>query len=301
MTTDNSTGLQRLKRWAANLRAENNSLGHTLETYAMEWERDLARAALAAAPHTATPAQNRGPLSTLTTAEVDFILHDPHGLMLLMDHEDVSYTRESSMCEPDEIGSWPTPRWQAMYERGRSIIAEDLEIWPAEILKQFGFPATPVVQPVVPARWHFEGVPPVGSTCLVWARSSFAKGPYYTVDNYGEQHEAPVSWSSATIPVGDGWDSFDHDDVLAWTVLEQSGPAAPASDADSMTAQPTTVEEVPEELQESVAERCAGILAGTRSKVTAILYAKHATGLPAKEAKRLVDQIEQAAQPTKEN
>ena len=99
MTTDTtpaeSSGLQRLKRWAALLRAENNSLGHSLETYAMEWEADLAaistapvqgltdeeilsiaagpwwsedgieplpfaravleRAALAAAPHTATP------------------------------------------------------------------------------------------------------------------------------------------------------------------------------------------------------------------------------------------------------
>ena len=51
MTTDTtpaeSSGLQRLKRWAALLRAENNSLGHSLETYAMEWEADLARAALA--------------------------------------------------------------------------------------------------------------------------------------------------------------------------------------------------------------------------------------------------------------
>ena len=48
MTTDNSTSLQRLKRWAALLRAENNSLGHTLETYAMEWEEDLD--ALSTAP-----------------------------------------------------------------------------------------------------------------------------------------------------------------------------------------------------------------------------------------------------------
>lgn len=97
--------------------------------------------------------------------------------------------------------------------------------------------ATPAAPPSQPRVWHFDGVPPVGSTCLVWVKPSYSKEPYYTVDNYGEQHEAPVSWSSATIPIGDGWDSFDHEDVIAWSLLDDAGPAAaPAAPASQPVA-----------------------------------------------------------------
>lgn len=94
-----------------------------------------------------------------------------------------------------------------------------------------GAAQAPALQAAIPAQqpareWHSEGVPPAGSTCLVWVKPSYAKEPYYMVDNYGEQHEAPVSWSSATIPVGEGWDSWDHEDVLAWSLLDEAGPLA---------------------------------------------------------------------------
>lgn len=218
MTTDNSTGLQRLKRWAANLRAENNSLGHSLETYAMEWEEDLARAAVAALsthppPSASAPAQPVAP-----TQDVAHGYTDGHWGRWHRDPETGEPLRGPDQAVPAEV-------FGVVCSDGDGVLARQV------------FSAPPVVQP--PRVWHFEGVPPAGSTCLVWARSSFAKGPFYTVDNYGEQHEAPVSWSSATIPVGEGWDTFDHDDVIAWSLLEQSGPAAPASDADSMPAQPT--------------------------------------------------------------
>jgi hypothetical protein len=37
-----SPSLQKFKRWAALLRAERNSLGHSLESFAMDWEADLS-------------------------------------------------------------------------------------------------------------------------------------------------------------------------------------------------------------------------------------------------------------------
>lgn len=74
MTTDNPTGLQRLKRWAALLRAENNSLGHTLETYAMEWEEDLA--ALSTAPVQVDLQTAAKPLHEMSAEELTGLARD---------------------------------------------------------------------------------------------------------------------------------------------------------------------------------------------------------------------------------
>jgi hypothetical protein len=59
------------------------------------------------------------------------------------------------------------------------------------------------------------GMPPLGEPVLVWCKYGPHWGPM--VDCWDEQHEAPVSFSSATIPVGPGWDSgaeFEH--VTHW-------------------------------------------------------------------------------------
>ena len=48
------------------------------------------------------------------------------------------------------------------------------------------------------------------------------------MDTWGEQHEAPVSWSSATIPVGMGWDSdTDWECITHWMPLPAAPGAAP--------------------------------------------------------------------------
>lgn len=82
------------------------------------------------------PAQ---PVTSLTPGEAKAILDNPYGLRLLMDHADLQYTMASSMLEPGEVGPWPTPRWLALCEQGRAIIAQDPEIWDANIKQAFGF------------------------------------------------------------------------------------------------------------------------------------------------------------------
>jgi hypothetical protein len=77
----------------------------------------------------------------LSKSEQDFIWSSPDGLALLMTYEDLNYSHASAVgWDPDSIGSWPTRRWTELYEHGRSIMAEDLEIWSNELLRQFGFP-----------------------------------------------------------------------------------------------------------------------------------------------------------------
>jgi hypothetical protein len=84
----------------------------------------------------------------------------------------------------------------------------------------------PSAEPVE-ARWVSveERLPAADTDCLVWARGIATH--YVYVTRWAEQREAPVSFSSATIPVGLGWDDFDFEDVTHWMPL----PAAPTPDA----------------------------------------------------------------------
>ena len=84
-----------------------------------------------------------GPLAQMTASETAWMMRNPYALSLLMDYEDQRYSEHSSVCEPGECGRWPTARYTAFYERGRSIMAEDLGCWPAELLRAFGFPERP--------------------------------------------------------------------------------------------------------------------------------------------------------------
>ena len=65
---------------------------------------------------------------------------NPYVLAQLMDYHDQDRAQAESMLEPDELGPWPSARFTALYERGRSIMAEDLDVWPDDLRKQFGFP-----------------------------------------------------------------------------------------------------------------------------------------------------------------
>lgn len=74
-----------------------------------------------------------------------------------------------------------------------------------------------------------DRLPEVGTDCLVWC---VALGPgkhFAKVDRWDEQREAPVGWSSATIPVGDGWDDSDYEDITHWMPLPPAPDAAPAA------------------------------------------------------------------------
>lgn len=69
-----------------------------------------------------------------------------------------------------------------------------------------------------------DRVPAVGQEVLVFGQSPWEKAPSIKVDLWDEIHEAPVSFSSATVSVGEGWTENDSDDITHWREL----PPAPA-------------------------------------------------------------------------
>lgn len=69
-----------------------------------------------------------------------------------------------------------------------------------------------------------DRVPAVGQEVLVFGQSPWEKAPSIKVDLWDEIHEAPVSFSSATVSVGEGWTENDSDDITHWREL----PSAPA-------------------------------------------------------------------------
>jgi hypothetical protein len=76
-------------------------------------------------------------------------------------------------------------------------------------------------QAETPAGWTRmeDGIPPLGVECLLLVRSAVDDlEPYYKLDTWNTQREAPVSWSSATIETGDCWDETEVEDVIAWAV-----------------------------------------------------------------------------------
>jgi hypothetical protein len=94
----------------------------------------------------------------LSASEQQFILSSPEGLALLMAYEDMQHQHACAVLEPDEVEKWPTRRWQQCYERGRSIMAEDLDIWDNDLRRQFDFPESTGVAPSVPAEVGEVGV-----------------------------------------------------------------------------------------------------------------------------------------------
>ena len=63
-----------------------------------------------------------------------------------------------------------------------------------------------------------EQMPEEGTVCLVALTNRMVE-----IDCWREQHECPVSFSSATIPIGIYWDNYQYEDVTHWQPI----PAAP--------------------------------------------------------------------------
>ena len=84
-----------------------------------------------------------GPLARMTMSEEAWMLRNPYALRLLMDYHDQDRAQAESMLDADMLGPWPSARFTALYERGRSIMAEDLDCWDADLLRAFGFPERP--------------------------------------------------------------------------------------------------------------------------------------------------------------
>lgn len=89
-----------------------------------------------------------------------------------------------------------------------------------------------VAQPVAgePVAWVDinDRVPDKGTDCLIWSQEPWEKAPSLKQDRWDEIHEAPVSFSSNTVYVGDGWVE-DHTCVTHWMKAPAGpGTAAPA-------------------------------------------------------------------------
>ena len=72
-------------------------------------------------------------------------------------------------------------------------------------------------------RWiNFQdvGPPTKGTPCVVFKpHNKFCK---YSIDEWGELWESPVSWSSATLCIGEGWQEEDDMDAIShWSYLDE--------------------------------------------------------------------------------
>jgi hypothetical protein len=109
------------------------------------------------------------------------------------------------------------------------------------------------------------GMPPLGEQVLVWCKCGPHWGPM--VDCWDEQHEAPVSFSSATIPIGPGWDSgSDFYDVTHW--MRIGSPVAASQAGSAQEPQPpsgTTIKQ----------SEWQGLSPGAQDRLRQAIDAKH--------------------------
>jgi hypothetical protein len=101
-----------------------------------------------------------------------------------------------------------------------SIYAEVYEAMLSAAPTQEG-PAEPAAAWIDP----HESLPQIGEEVLVYSMQPWEKAPSIKLDTWDEQREAPLSFSTETIPIGPGWD--EHDDfeaVLAWMRLPTVPP-----------------------------------------------------------------------------
>lgn len=77
-------------------------------------------------------------LPLISPSEQKAVLADPIGLMALMRYHEEQGSMAECMGEPLD-GKSNMLRRDALKEMGRSIIEKDLEIWPVDVLTEFGF------------------------------------------------------------------------------------------------------------------------------------------------------------------
>ena len=66
----------------------------------------------------------------------------------------------------------------------------------------------------------YDSVPQPDQTVLVWSRQTWETAPSLKIDTWSMQREAPLSFSTATIETGYGWDEHENfESVIAWQPL----------------------------------------------------------------------------------
>jgi hypothetical protein len=64
-----------------------------------------------------------------------------------------------------------------------------------------------------------DRLPEPGTECLVFGPHWFSEEPCIRMDCWDEQHEAPVGFSSQTVPIGLGWCDSSFEEVTHWMPL----------------------------------------------------------------------------------
>lgn len=78
-----------------------------------------------------------------TDAEIQALRTHPAALAILMAYHDARQTEADAIWGlEDGCPHGNEIRRRALYERGRSIMAEDLDVWPDDLRMEFGFPAS---------------------------------------------------------------------------------------------------------------------------------------------------------------
>ena len=76
-----------------------------------------------------------------TDDELRALRENPAVLRCLMDHHDCRQAEAESIWGNSEgCPQGNAQRKRALYERGRSLMAEDLDVWPDDLRRAFGFP-----------------------------------------------------------------------------------------------------------------------------------------------------------------
>ena len=76
-----------------------------------------------------------------TDDEMQALRKHPAVLSFLMDHHECRQAEADAIWGGEEgCPQVNAMRKQVLYERGRSLMAEDLEVWPDDLRRRFGFP-----------------------------------------------------------------------------------------------------------------------------------------------------------------
>lgn len=100
----------------------------------------------------------------------------------------------------------------------------------AKVAQALAVPTAVATAPAQPSGWIAcaERMPPLGEDVLVWLLEPACEGGSHVLfDCWDEQHEAPVSFSSATLPVGPGWDSGAYFEQISHWMPLPPPPDAP--------------------------------------------------------------------------
>lgn len=165
-------------------------------------------------------------LRELATGRVEWRVQDPvtKAFCMSFSHADSSHPKREAIEWLANFAADFPGHPHAKYEVAEVKVFTELEQTALQAADALAASTTPEPSPLVVPRWISveDQMPELGVEVLVfkpghrWGEVQF--------DTWNDQHEAPLSFSSATIPIGPGWDNEDDFYAIThWMPI----PAAP--------------------------------------------------------------------------